>query len=326
MDDWYDRAGVRRQPRRRFAADESSSALFSRRSLPEFGHPLVQGLDPAQHERILAQHLYRYLRFTVHLETRVVNRALTALATQDVAMPLTDQTREEALLILTDESFHAQASLNMLRQVAHASRIDPVRYDFDAVLELLDGPEGNHASGYEAIRHLLQACVFETMVTSILDELPADDTVHPSIRRIVADHAEDERVHHVYFARFFPELWTALDGRTRSAVARDLPQMILACAQPDVRSAEVALIDGGLRSDVAREVIQATYSRDVVTRRVRTTARHTIRLLTRCGVLDSDEGRDSFTAAGLIAPDATVVDVIESPVHPSSTLLGKDDS
>lgn len=303
FDDWHTKAGVRTQPPREFGSPLQGYLPFSAAAVPEMSHPEVQRLHPELQSRILTQHLYRYLRYTVHLETKVVNRALTRLATEDVAMPLTLRAREDALKILTDEGFHALASMNMLRQVVDATGITPVAYDFDPVLDRLDVPVANPTAGYASVRHLLQACVFETMVTSILDQLPADEAVHPVVRELAADHAFDERYHHAYFSRFFPELWTALDPATRRIAARDLPHLINACLAPDLLTVRAALADAGMGRDAVESVIRDCYSPLAVAANTRQTARHTLRLMENTGVLDSAEGRDAFAAAGLIVPD-----------------------
>lgn len=300
FDDWYEKSGVRSQERRRFDVSLKGYLPFSAAIVPEVHHPAVLALDPAARARILTHHLYRYLRYTVHLETRVVNRALTRLATQDVAMPLTSRVREDALKILVDEGFHALASMDMLRQVASATGVTPLPYDFDPILDRLEVPLANPPAGYDSLRHLLQASIFETMVTSILDDLPADPSVHPTIRELTADHASDERHHHAFFARFFPELWTALDPATRRVAARDLPGLVNACLAPDLATIRAALADAGLPPDTVDEVVHDCYAPETVASTTRTTARHTLRLMRTTGVLDSAEGRDAFALAGLL--------------------------
>ncbi|MFF8999855.1 diiron oxygenase [Streptomyces achromogenes] len=300
LDDWYEKAGVRTQPARTFDPLLRGYLPFSPLAVPETDHPAVTALTPGARSRLLTHHLYRYLRYTVNLETRVVNRALTRLATDSLPMEVTWRTREDALKILTDESFHALVTMNMFRQVAVATEIEPVPYSFDTVLDRLDTPVANPTAGYDVVRHLMQACVFETMVTSILDQLPADPSVHPTVRELAADHAFDERYHHAFFARFFPELWTALDPATRLVAARDLPRLINACLEPDLATARAALADAGLGRDAAEDVVRDCYSPARVAAATRRTARHTIRLMRSTGVLDSPEGQDAFAEAGLL--------------------------
>ncbi|MGW6704020.1 diiron oxygenase [Streptomyces sp. NPDC054956] len=313
FDDWYAKSGVRTQPPRVFDASVPGHLPFSAAAVPEMDHPRVRALDPEVRSRILTQHLYRYLRYTVNLETRVVNRALTVMATGDVAMELSARTREDALKILTDEGFHALASMNMLRQVVDATGVTPVAYDFDPVLDRLDVPVRNPTAGYGSVRHLLQACVFETMVTSILDQLPADESVHPTIRALAADHAYDERYHHAFFSRFFPDVWTSLDPTTRLVAARDLPGLINACLAPDLATSRAALADAGLARDTVEDVIRDCYAPDEVAANTRQTARHTLRLMQNTGVLDSPEGRDAFEEAGLLLPGSSALRPLAAP-------------
>jgi para-aminobenzoate N-oxygenase AurF len=300
FEDWHEKAGVRTQARHHFSGCLKGYLPFPASSLPEMSHPAVLVLEPEIQNRLLVQYLYRFLRATVHLETRVVNRALTRLATEDVEMCVSDHIRKDALKILTDESFHALASMDMMRQVVTETSVSPLAYNFEPTLDRLDVPVPNPPAGYDRVRHLLQASVFETMIAAILDKLPIDTAVHPAIRELAADHVADERVHHAFFFRFFPELWSALDPAIRRVAARDIPGVINTCLAPDLDYARRALIDSGLDHDIAESIIRDCYAPDVVAQATRKTARSTIRLMQDTGVMDSADSLDAFMAAGLI--------------------------
>ncbi|SBW28079.1 hypothetical protein FDG2_5526 [Candidatus Protofrankia californiensis] len=300
FDGWYENAKVRNQPARTFDPLLRGYLPFSSLEVPEIDHPAVQALGPGLRSRVLTHHLYRYLRYTMNMETRVVSRALIQLATGNVGMELSGHIRENALKILTDEGFHAFVAMNMFHQVVAATKIEPVPCTFDIILDRLDAPIANPTARYEVIRHLLQVCVFETMVTSILDRLPADQSVHPTVRDLVADHAFDERRHNAFFVRFFPELWTALDPSTRLVVARDLPGIINACLAPDLTTVRAVLADVGMSRDTIEDVICDCYSSQNIAAATRWTARYTIQLIRNTGVLDTPEGWDAFTEAGLL--------------------------
>jgi len=307
LDGWFAQAGVRTDEPRVFTgvddgADEGT-ALFSAAEVPELTHPLLDGLDERLREQLLAQHLYRYLLFTVHLETRVVNRAMTRMSTADPGFAMSDRLREDALKIYVDEGFHALANVRLVRQVADETGIRPVEYSFEPVLASLDAPIADAPTGYARVRELLQATVFETLVTSTLDGVPKDQSVHPTVRAVVADHARDERVHHAFFVRLFPELWASLDARTRSVVARDLPRIVHACVAPDLLAAARSLRSIGYGDAHIEQVLGETYDAATVTARTRRIARHTLRLLRNTGVFDTAEAHDAFAAASLLVDD-----------------------
>jgi P-aminobenzoate N-oxygenase AurF len=257
FDDWYDTAGVRGSSRRLFSEErEEGLALFSAAEVPELSHPLVAERGTPIRDFLLTQKLYQYLLFTVHLETRVVNRALERIGNGRLGMSVRDLIRLDAYKIYTDEAYHALSNLDLLRQVATATGILPGEYRFDPVISALDGPGAALPDG---LGQLLQAVVFETMVTSILDVLPRDTTVATVVRTVVADHADDERRHHAYFALLFPEIWQQLDIHLRAQAASYLPGVVRTCLKPDLGYAHQALRVAGLQPTEADRILTETY-------------------------------------------------------------------
>jgi hypothetical protein len=76
--------------------------------------------------------------------------------------------------------------------------------------------------------------VFETLVTSILKDIPKDPSVVGTVREIVRDHAEDEGRHHAYFAAFFKELCQGTRPELRVRAARCLPELVSRSLTPDL--------------------------------------------------------------------------------------------
>ncbi|HKR48896.1 MAG TPA: hypothetical protein VJT72_04805 [Pseudonocardiaceae bacterium] len=163
FDTWYTTAGVRRPHRRLFTEErEQGLALFSAAEVPEVAHPLVTERGAPIRDFLLTQALYQYLLFTVHLETRVVNRALERIGNGRLGIPMRDQVRLDAYKIYTDEAYHALSNLDLVRQVTTATGIPPNEYRFDPVLSALDGP-ATALAGADGLGQLLQAVVFETI-------------------------------------------------------------------------------------------------------------------------------------------------------------------
>ncbi|MEU9210513.1 diiron oxygenase [Streptomyces sp. NPDC048415] len=87
--------------------------------------------------------------------------------------------------------------------------------------------------GEPVLVQLLQVVVFETLVTSILKDIPKDPSVVGTVREIVRDHAEDEGRHHAYFAAFFKELCQGTPA-LRVRAARCLPELVSRSLTPDL--------------------------------------------------------------------------------------------
>ncbi|MFF7367581.1 diiron oxygenase [Streptomyces tricolor] len=303
--DWYTKAGVRRDPRRLLREELGAGRLYFPPALiPYAAHPLVRALPAEAQQALAARHLFQYLGFTTHFETEVVNRATQRIATGRSGTDTPARTRLDAFRIYCDEGYHALYSFDVVRQIADASGVEPVPYDFAPFRERLDAVGVEALPGQPVLAQLLQVVVFETLVTAILGEVPKDERVLTVVRQIVRDHARDEGWHHAFFARFFRELWARQSAAERVRVARCLPGLVRSSLLPDLRPVRAALAAAGLGAARVEEVVHDSYPRAATERAMREAARHALRLFEETGVLAVDGARDAFLAAGLLAEGA----------------------
>ncbi|MEU6683558.1 diiron oxygenase [Streptomyces sp. NPDC046832] len=301
LDGWYDKAGVRTDPRRVMARElEEGKTLFPHTLIPYLDHPLVAALEPEERYRITARHLYQYMQFTMHFETSVVNRAAERIANGTSGLPLPAATRLDAYKIYCDEAYHALYSLDVVEQVSGATGVAVPDYDFAPFLERLDGLGASVMPGETILVQLLQVVVFETLVTSILKDIPKDQTVVGTVREVVRDHAQDEGRHHAYFAAFFKELWHDLSPALRERASRCLPELVSRSLTPDLVPVRGSLRAAGLDEAAVSEVLADVYAPDKTRDGIRASARHTFQLFESVGVLDVPGARDSFMSAGLL--------------------------
>ncbi|WP_079036822.1 diiron oxygenase [Streptomyces silaceus] len=317
--DWYERSGVRSGPHRTVEGPlDPATRFFPHHLVPYWDHPLVRALPDRRRHELLARHLYHYLTFTAHFETRVVNRATERIADGRSGLALPAPVRLDAYRIYCDEGYHALFSLDVVEQIAGATGIPPLPYAFDPFLNRLDGIGAELLSGEPVLAQHLQVVVFETLVTSVLNEVPKDRAVLPVVREIVRDHARDEGHHHVYFSRFFERLWSDLPTPLKRRAAHCLPELIVSSLTPDLRPVGAALTVAGLDPDDVREVIADSYRDRRSAEALRATARHSVRLFRDTGVLELPGATDAFAAAGLLAdgpdlPDPLVSSLEETP-------------
>ncbi|BFU44042.1 diiron oxygenase [Krasilnikovia sp. MM14-A1004] len=296
--DWYDAAGVRAGIRRTFADERDQGRVFFPTSLvPYLEHDLVRERAPHQRETLTVRHLYQFLLATTHLETRVVNRGAERIANNRIGVPLDGQLRMDAFKVYCDEGYHSLYSLDLARQVEAATGIAVPDWDFGGFADRLDATAAALLPGAEVLAQLLQVVVFETLITAVLNELPADPTVQTTVRDLARDHARDEGRHHRYFAGFFRHLWTHLDTPTRARAAVALPALIEDCLRWDGGPVHRSLTLAGLTAAEADVVVRDCYGG---TPQMRQTASATVRLCRSTGVLDQPGAREAFAAKGLI--------------------------
>lgn len=300
MRDWFSDAGVRRQQRRILHEDaERGLVLFPEREIPYLEHETVTGLPPRVRQELIARHLYQYLLFTVHLETKVVNRGVAMVAHDEVDFQIAPATRLDAFKIYCDEGFHALYNLDIVQQIEATTGIPALRYDFRPRLDRLDATADRFLPDHPGLARLLQVVVFETVVTSILADVPRDPTVYQVVRHVVGDHAKDETYHHAFFVRFFRELWAHLPPELRTAAARAVPHLIDDCLRPDLTSVRASLAAAGLDRDQVAAAIEGSYPEPTVRATVRQQARHTLRLCESVGAFDLPGARDTLHELGL---------------------------
>ncbi|AZM51937.1 hypothetical protein DMA15_04460 [Streptomyces sp. WAC 01529] len=299
--DWYRRAGVRGGPRRRLTDElETGRTFFPTALVPYLDHPRVVELGEASRRELLARHLFQYLDFTAQFETRVVNRATERIAGNRCGVETDAEVRLDAYRIYCDEGYHSLYSFDVVQQVARASGVAPLPYDFGPFLQRLDAV-GTEALPYEpALAQLLQVVVFETLITAVLSDIPKDRDVLTVVRDIVRDHAKDEGWHHVFFSHFFRELWTQESARSRGRIARCLPDLIRCSLLPDLRPVRASLAAAGLAPWVVEDVVHDSYPPASVDQGIRRASRHAVRLFEEVGAMAVPGGAEAFEAAGLL--------------------------
>ena len=126
MRNWYEQSTVRRAPRRTLNEDDLKGHLYPMALAPVTQHPLVTKLDGEQVDKILTNHLYRYLDFTVKLEVSVVNDVVRDIALDVAPFKPEKSMMVDALKIYTDEGYHALFSLDLANQIEDLTEQEPI--------------------------------------------------------------------------------------------------------------------------------------------------------------------------------------------------------
>ncbi|MEU8462967.1 diiron oxygenase [Streptomyces sp. NPDC029003] len=308
LDRWYENAGVRGGVRRMFDAEtERGRVFFPDALVPHLAHPEVKALAPERVREVSVRHLYQFLHSTTHLETRVVNGAAEPVANGNSGLHFPTALRMDAFKVYCDEGYHALYSLDLADQIAAATGIAVPEVDYGGFVTALQESGRRLLPEDPVLAGQLQAVVFETLITAVLNEVPQDPTVVSTVRELMRDHAKDEGRHHRFFSAFFLELWARLDPRRRGLAARALPAMIRAALDWDLEPVRVSLRLAGLDEDRTEAVLVDSYGGGAGLDRIQTISRSTLRLCAQVGAFDLPGATDAFAAHGLRAPEESDV-------------------
>jgi hypothetical protein len=300
FDRWHETAGVRSGVRRIFREEVAQGTVFfPARLVPHMAHPAVTALPGPRRDMLPLLHLYQFLLGTTHMETRVVNVAAELIANGRAGMELPAAMRMDAFKVYCDEGYHALYSLDLAEQIAGVTGVPVPCWDYGGFVDRHARAARALLPGEPMLAQLLQVVVFETLITAILNEAPADPDLVPTVREVLRDHARDEGRHHRFFTAFFHELWTGLSRTMRTQVAHTLPAMIQTCMTADVIPVRSALILTGLDGATADQVVRECYDPAAAPGRTGEITRATVAMCRSAGVLDVPGAVEAFAARGL---------------------------
>lgn len=298
--DWYTNATVRSSQRHVLEMPFLEEELYFRPELiPHFSHPIIEQSGPVVERGILVHALLEYLNFTENLEHHVVNQVAYAIARDEYSISTSPETRLDAYRIYVDEAYHALFSADLRFQVEKQTNIQaiPAIPQFLTVLRQLETTvDPKHV---EIVR-LFFTAVSETLISANLRDLARDKRIQPPVRHIVQDHAQDEAIHHAFFADFLGKSWIQLSEEQRSVVGPLFPKFYKTFLGIDRVQKVTQLIDLGLDHRSAHRVIEESYSIEDDLERIRAAARPSIRHLRRHGLLQDPWVGDSMANSGLL--------------------------
>ncbi|SDJ47431.1 P-aminobenzoate N-oxygenase AurF [Paraburkholderia steynii] len=300
---WDKEASVRRKPMDYDCSTLSADDIrqkhwFLPSALPYFEHPSVKSLGMQASQTLQAHALVYFMEYTALLEHRVVNRCMELIAHDLLPVALPESTRQDAMLLYTDEGYHAFISAEVSRQVARLIGIVPDRRQHPRVQNLInhlnDVPEN-----FKALGSFLTTFVSETVITKEFLKF-SNGTVVAPVSNVLKDHLDDERYHARYFSRLFDYVWKGLNESDRNFCASFLPKMIFQFYRINVDWVSERLQEVGLSKDDALEISSLYGDSKAVVNRAKNGATSTMHAIKRAGVLSNPEHADHFKEVGLI--------------------------
>jgi len=298
---WHDVAWVRTQ-RVEYSIPEivTQPVLFSPHLVPTIGHPLIVTRGDDFVRELLAHRFYAYADFTSVLEREAVNVVTKDLARKIFWAELPPHMSRGAGRIYTDEAYHAQESDEILESIALETGIAPkhlYRPRFLSNLDLL-------LSALDASKQRLAligfSIVSETLISSILADIPNDRSVVTCVREFVREHARDEGRHHSYFAELLKFGWPRLTESDREFLGPLLPKFVRWFLNPDLQWFRSFLTEKQFSTVAIEEIIGACYPSKSVSDQIRKAAGHSIACFKQVGVLESRRTTEAFIREGLL--------------------------
>lgn len=303
LENWYQRAGVRRAPRRILDEDDLKLHLFPEKLAPLTWHPLVRSRDAEIISDILTNHLYRYLDFTYHLEILVVNDVSKDIALGHTAFNPSPGIRRDALKIYCDEGYHALFSYDLFLQVQALSERSPVLPEVPSFLNCLHDMLRSCTSEFERrLMTLFFVIVSETLITSSLLQVRKDHTIPAAVRDMVTDHAGDEANHHAFYIGLMFSIWTVFDCNTRLQILSWIPQFIYAFIRPDKQAIVKELCSVGFSIHEVEIIFEETYPQHMISSYARETASALLNYLHELEEFNETSIIDIFQKNKLLVP------------------------
>ena len=298
LTDWSTAATVRSVARRRLA-DKDHGLPFSPELVPLMSHDLVRSRDDTTQRMILSQKLHSYFRFTTHLELKAVLPACTLIGLKEAAVRTSDEFAHDGFKIAVDEAHHAYCAEDMKRQLTAITSIRPYRERPPAFVRALSGQQDVLDGKFRQLALLAFTCVSETLITSSLANVPADERVIRAIRDVIMDHARDEAKHHGYFSCFMETMWAQLTVAEKDIVGPLFVKFIGTFLSHDADAESDWLEAAGFSAADRKRIMAESYEAVDLRKIHRQASKPTVTLMSRFGMLDHPATADAVAAAGL---------------------------
>jgi hypothetical protein len=201
-------------------------------------------------------------------------------------------------MLCTDEAHRAYFSDDIRRQVAEAMGIPPDPKHPPHFLRRLRATCRGLPADEKRLRLGLFAVVSETLISSILAQLPGDERVVTAVREMVANHAADEGRHGAFFSQFFVYLGPGWPTAVAPNSGRSCPSSS-ACSWSPIAVPSADRLPACPFGVTKSRPPSPRHTPANVTASARAAASATLHLFQRTGVMEDARLADAFRAHGL---------------------------
>lgn len=304
---WYKKSTVRSAPRRELIEktfDTKGLNFYSTAAAPLSVHPTI--IKNGHQPQILLIYLYNLLGFTTQLECEVVNLSIDRIGRHQLQYDFSNEMKIDAFKIYCDEAYHALFTADFTFQIRNYLNINNRRYqsyiDQHAFFLTTRKLRMNRSKRDAYLIDLAASIVSETLITNTLKRIPRDKSVIIPVREIIADHAQDEGLHHIYFCKLFTILWEQLNEQEQLLVGQVIPQFISAFVAPNFLLFKHFFSELGYTAKESEQIIRETYSEEALFENKQNTSSQLMRLLHNNKIFDNYKIRLAFISEGLSFP------------------------
>lgn len=286
---WYDTASVRTRPRRIFLKEDCTNKVFWVPELaPISQHPLI--LEKELSSKVLFYYLYLHLNFTIKLEQEVVNSVVGKISQRKIEFDVPEEMILDAFKIYCDEAYHSFSYADFKFQLETNLEVSvdfPKEPSFLRQLREIQN-EFSDSSLFQ-LTEIFFVIISETLISTVLNKTPKDKRLINTVRQLISDHALDEAYHHAYFSNLLPIIWSQLRINQQEIIKQLIPQFILFFLEPDYHLLKLILMELNVNQGEIYTIIMESYPSAEVITGIEESARSTIILLNRNGILGKDD-------------------------------------
>lgn len=230
--------------------------FFRAELVPLLFHPIFYAA-PVNTQKILqVLQLSRYLYSTEIMETHVINPSLVALQNLDFIPP---EMKVNAWKIYTDEAYHSLMVAEIRKEIHDKTKINLPQLPYPAAQRVVLAEVNKLPQNLRSIGLICVAAVNETLITANLVQA-RDNSLFPSIRQMLTDHAQDEAVHSLFFSEVFSEVWKNIDDKTKLALYHLIPIAIKNFLGADIQSLTYDIVSLGFDNTSAEKIADEAMS------------------------------------------------------------------
>ena len=266
--------------------------------LPFKDHPAFLEAPLKMQQKILSCGWIAYNEKTVDIESKVVSPACNHIIYQEVPGIDDGIGQEIASQTLVDETYHILLVMQACRITREQRRLQSLKLPSFNLVKQMTLEQAKYSQPWQKILvQIATATVSEVFISDYLNLLVKDTNIQPMNRLIVDTHRKDEMAHHHIFTNLAQCIYTELSPQQQEFFADVLPLPVRWFANSELEVWQTMLEYVGF-SKTRSLIAECAVTDEVNLTRIDYSG--VISLAEELGVLNSQQGIDSFARQGLL--------------------------
>lgn len=295
---WHRRAQVKKIDLDREWIFEEAKEDFPVKLLPFKDHPAFLSVSEAMKSKILSCGWLAYNEKTIDIESLIVSPACHEIIYGKVQGAQNGNMRRIASEILVDEAYHILLTVKVCDITREQRGLQSLRFNnFNLINSMRHHQNLFPESWKKTIVLLATAIVSEVFISEYLSLIPGDSNIQPLNREVVTAHWKDEISHGYIFDKIAGCVYHQLTQEQKEFFVEVLPKPIRWFSSPELDIWKAILNHLGFQK--TEEVIADCAVDDEVNLKNLDYSK-LIDLAGSLGIMDSQQGIDSFGSEGLL--------------------------